>query len=122
VEADGVVDDERVGEHGERLGRCAAQGGEPGLLRRRLAASLLPMVGMPMATTEKLSVALGTDELAWVRKRAKRLRASVSSVITEAVRQAKQIEARRDVLDWLLEDQPAIKSAERKRVEREWKA
>jgi hypothetical protein len=76
---------------------------------------------MSMASTEKLSVALGSDELSWVKKRAKRLRASVSSVITEAVRQAKQIEARREVLDWLIEDQPAITNAERKRVEREWK-
>jgi hypothetical protein len=74
-----------------------------------------------MATTEKLSVALGTDEVAWVRKRAKRLRASVSSVITDAVRQARRIEAQREVLEWLLEGQPPITAAERKRVEREWK-
>jgi hypothetical protein len=74
-----------------------------------------------VATTEKLSVALGRDELSWVKKRAKKLRASVSSVITEAVRQARQVEARREVLGWLLEGQPAISDAERRRVEREWK-
>jgi hypothetical protein len=74
-----------------------------------------------MANTEKLSVALGSDELSWVKKRAKRLGASASSVIADAVRQAKEIEARREVLGWLLEDQPAITDAERKRVDREWK-
>jgi hypothetical protein len=87
-----------------------------------LARTLLPVVGVSMvARTEKLSVALGSDELSWVKKRAKRLGASVSSVITETVRQAKQIEARREVLGSLLKDQPAITDAERKRVEREWK-
>ena len=47
------------------------------------------------ATVQKVSVALGREELEWARKRAKRQRTSVSAVLTDITREARETEARR---------------------------
>lgn len=70
-----------------------------------------------MAVTRKISVALGVEEEAWAKKRAKKLRTSVSAVVTEAVRLARQMEARREVLDWL---GGPVGAKEREEIRREW--
>jgi hypothetical protein len=70
---------------------------------------------------EKVSVSLRTDELRWVKARAKLLRKSVSSVLSDAVALQQQLEARRDVLTWLREKNPPPTAAELRAIEREWK-
>jgi hypothetical protein len=47
------------------------------------------------ATVVKVSVALGLEELEWARDGAERLGTSVSSVLTEAARAARELEAQR---------------------------
>jgi len=70
---------------------------------------------------EKVSVSLRTDELRWVKARAKLLRKSVSSILSDAVALQQQLEARRDVLLWLREKNPPPTAAELRAIEREWK-
>jgi K+/H+ antiporter YhaU regulatory subunit KhtT len=53
-----------------------------------------------MATVEKLSVSLGSEEICWVRKKAEENASSVSAVLNEAVRQQQRLEA----IDRLLEE------------------
>ena len=43
--------------------------------------------------TDKISVTLGRSELLWARRRAKRLRLSLSAVVTEALRAERMHEA-----------------------------
>jgi hypothetical protein len=69
------------------------------------------------AATRKISIALGSAEEAWAKKRAKRLKTSVSSIITEAVRVARQMDARRDVLQWL---GGPVSERERESIRKEW--
>jgi Arc/MetJ-type ribon-helix-helix transcriptional regulator len=45
------------------------------------------------ATVEKVSVALGLDDLAWLRERAEQQRASLSAVLTAAIRTTREREA-----------------------------
>lgn len=59
--------------------------------------AILPAVGT-MASTEKISVSIDSDELAWLRKRAARRGGNLSSVVTEAARLLRQQEARQAVL------------------------
>ena len=73
-----------------------------------------------MAVTQKLSVALGRAEAAWVKKRATKLRTSVSAVVTEVVRSAQQLEARREVLDHLVDGAEPPTKKELARARREW--
>ena len=70
----------------------------------------------------KISVSLSEEELAWAKKRAKRLKTSVSAVLTEAVRLQKQMEARREVLAYLYETVPPGTPEELAEIVREWKA
>ena len=72
-------------------------------------------------SVEKVSVSLRADELRWVKARAKLLRKSVSSVLSDAVALQKQLEARRDVLSWLREKNPPPSTAELRAIEREWR-
>ncbi len=69
----------------------------------------------------KISVSLSEEELAWAKKRAKRLKTSVSAVLTEAVKDQRRAEAGREVLSWLLEVNPPASSAELEEIEREWR-
>ncbi len=62
-------------------------------------------------TVRKVSVAIGRDELEWARKRARREKTSISAVLTDAARQAREAEALREkqrkawgeFLDWATE-------------------
>lgn len=72
-----------------------------------------------MATTQKLSVSIGVDEVKWLRARAKRSRASVSSVMTEAVRKLRQQEARQAFLAKLAPGERATLD-EIEEIRREW--
>ena len=47
------------------------------------------------ASVEKVSVAIGRDELEWARGRAEREGVSLSAVLTDAARVARELEARR---------------------------
>ena len=58
--------------------------------------TLLPMVGSePMNTTEKISITLGRDELQKAKTLASRLGLSLSTVITDAVREHVEAQARK---------------------------
>jgi UDP-N-acetylglucosamine:LPS N-acetylglucosamine transferase len=46
-----------------------------------------------MATVEKLSVSLGAEEVAWARKQAEASGRSLSSVLTDALRRQRKLEA-----------------------------
>lgn len=72
-----------------------------------------------MGATAKISIAIGREELAWVKKRAKRARTSVSAVISEAIAERRRFEALQDVVDWALADQPALTESELAAVRRE---
>ena len=52
-------------------------------------------------SSEKISVSIGKRELRWARERAQRAHVSLSAVFTEAVRLARQHEARLALLQWL---------------------
>jgi hypothetical protein len=54
-----------------------------------------------MASTEKVSVTIDHEALAWMRKRARKDKSSLSAVFTEAARLLRQNEARGRVLDYL---------------------
>lgn len=69
----------------------------------------------------KVSVSLSEEELAWAQKRAKRLKTSLSAVLTEAVRDQRRAEAGREVLSWLLEANPAASAEELEEIQREWR-
>lgn len=46
-----------------------------------------------MATAEKISVSVSSDDLAWARKRARARRTSLSAVVSEALLRQRQAEA-----------------------------
>jgi hypothetical protein len=64
-------------------------------------------------SVEKVSVAIGRDELEWARERAEREGTSLSAVLTDAARVARDLEARRtrqdaawaSFLEWATEGQ-----------------
>ena len=60
-----------------------------------------------MAITTKISVALGRDELRHAKRLAARNRTSLSSVITEAVREHVEAQARKEAGEALLRTFPA---------------
>jgi len=72
-----------------------------------------------MATTQKLSVSLATNEVAWLRARARRQKTSTSAVLNEAVRAYRELEARRAFLARLGPGERATE-AEAKAIRREW--
>ena len=51
-----------------------------------------------MRTVEKISVALGPEDYAWAKERAKERGGSVSAVLSEALRRLRQAEARERLL------------------------
>jgi hypothetical protein len=77
------------------------------------------------ASVEKVSVAIGRDELEWAKERAEREGTSLSAVLTAATRAAREQEARRArqdaawgaILSWATEGQgvspEALAAAER---------
>lgn len=72
-----------------------------------------------MATTEKVSVSLATEDLEWARQRAERDDKSLSAVLTEALHRQRQTEARRRLLAELGPDD--LTEAELAAVEAEWR-
>ena len=66
-----------------------------------------------MSNTAKISVAVGHDELDWARRNAKRRGKSLSAVVTEALSEQRRVEAMRDVLEWIGEEQPPLTEKER---------
>jgi hypothetical protein len=54
-----------------------------------------------MGSSEKISVSVGGEELAWAKKRAKQLRTSLSAVVSEALQRQRQLEAGWQLLDEL---------------------
>jgi hypothetical protein len=52
-----------------------------------------------MATAEKISVSVSSDDLAWARKRARTQRTSLSAVVSEALLRQRQAEAGVGLLD-----------------------
>lgn len=66
-------------------------------------------------TVRRVTIALGTQEYAWARKRARREGRSVSAVLTAAAREAAESEAKRErqrkawdaVSAWVLDGEPA---------------
>ena len=69
-----------------------------------------------MADTEKVSVTVAAKELAWARRQARAKRLSLSSVVSRALRMARQLEARERVLAKLPESTPEALAA----IDREW--
>ena len=53
------------------------------------------------ATTEKVSVSLATEDLAWARQRAEKSDTSLSAVLSAALRRERQFEARGRLLEEL---------------------
>lgn len=51
-----------------------------------------------MAKVDKISISLSPDDAKWARARAKKLKTSVSGVVSEALRRERQADARRQLL------------------------
>lgn len=72
-----------------------------------------------MARTTKLSVSITAEDVRWAKARAKRTRGSVSSVLSEALRQMRQHEARQAFLAKLdPEERAGARDAEE--IRRQW--
>jgi|HubBroStandDraft_3_1064219.scaffolds.fasta_scaffold2809743_1 hypothetical protein len=72
-----------------------------------------------MAATEKVSVAIGRDELAWAKALARREKKSLSAVLTEALAERRRLRALGEVVTWMAEDQPPLTKAELRAARRE---
>lgn len=66
------------------------------------------------------TIKLPREEFDWAKARAEREGTTVSVVVTEAVRKARQLEARREVLAWLDEGQTPLTAQELEAVDNEW--
>jgi hypothetical protein len=73
-----------------------------------------------MGDAAKVSLSLPASELRWAKRAAKRSRRSVSAVVGEAIKAARQREARSEVLRSLLEGSAPIREDELAAVIREW--
>ena len=71
-------------------------------------------------TVRKVSVAVGTRELDWARREAKRTKQSLSAVLTEALRRQAQMRAR-DAYIATWDKVPKVTPAEREAFRREWR-
>lgn len=90
--------------------------------RPRSAAYALCYRGRTMSkragVTEKVSISLNRDDLAALKKRAKRLHGgNVSAVIAELAADARQLEAMNELVDWL--GGPDLTDEDRVRLDRE---
>jgi hypothetical protein len=65
-----------------------------------------------MASTEKISVAIGRDELAWAKSVARREGKSLSAVVTESLAERRRLAALAEVVAWMAEAQPPLTEAE----------
>jgi len=69
-----------------------------------------------MATVDKISISVPDEDLAWARKRAKAKKLSLSAVVSQALKLARQLEARERVLRDLPASTPEALAA----IDREW--
>ncbi len=72
-----------------------------------------------MASTEKISISVGKDDLKWLRRRAKRSGGNLSAVIAEATRLLRQREARERLLARFGQD-AKVSEAEAAAIRAEW--
>jgi hypothetical protein len=72
-----------------------------------------------MASTEKISISVGKDDLKWLRGRAKRSGGNLSAVIAEATRLLRQREARERLLARFGPD-AKVSQAEADAIRSEW--
>jgi hypothetical protein len=71
--------------------------------------------------TEKISISVDHDDLAILRKRAKRLHGgNLSAVIADAARLIEEEEGRQALLDWL-GDAARLTDEDRARIDAEWR-
>lgn len=69
--------------------------------------------------TAKISVSLSRSDLAWLKKRARRLYAgNVSAVISELAADAALLEGMHELVDWL--GGPLLTDRERREIDNEW--
>ncbi len=80
--------------------------------------SSLTLVGVS-ASTAKVSISMEKSALAWAKRVARRRKVSLSTVISEAVRQTQQAEARDRLLEML--GAADLSEDELERVRREWR-
>ena len=73
-----------------------------------------------MASTEKVSISVGKDDLKWLRQRAKRSGGNLSAVIGEATRLLRQREARERLLARFGTDAD-VPAAEADAIRAEWR-
>jgi hypothetical protein len=66
----------------------------------------------------KVSVSIDEDDLAWLKRQAKRRGKSLSYVVTESVRQARRERALDEVLKWL--DAPKLTLEQLESYRRQW--
>ena len=84
-------------------------------------ASQPPQASQTATAAGAIAVALPSEDLAWARARAEREGTTVPTVVSHAVRKARQLEARVEVLAWLADGQRPLTAEELDAVEREWK-
>jgi hypothetical protein len=70
------------------------------------------------ASTEKVSVSLANEDLAWARQKAEAGATSLSAVLSAAIRRQRQSEARRRLLEELGTDDITAEDLEAARAER----
>lgn len=80
------------------------------------------MAARPEPGVVKVSVSIPAADEAWVRERAQRTGRPFSAVVKDAIEEARRAEARRELLDWLLEGQSAVTQAELDGIDDEWRA
>jgi hypothetical protein len=71
-----------------------------------------------MASTAKVSVAIGRSELAWAKTVARREGKSLSAVVTESLAERRRLTALAEVVAWMSEGQPPLTEAERNAAQR----
>lgn len=72
-----------------------------------------------MGAVEKVSVAIGREELGWAKNRAAREGKSLSALLTETLAERRRLEALAEVVAWMGEDAPAVSKAELAAARRE---
>ena len=72
-----------------------------------------------MKATEKISVSLTREDVEWAKARAKALHASLSSVLSEALRRQRKAEALRELINDM--GGPDVTQEELDAIREEWK-
>lgn len=72
-----------------------------------------------MAVAQKVSISVGSDDLVWLRRRAKRNGGNLSAVFAEATRLLRQREARERLLERFGNDAD-VSEREAQTIRRQW--